>query len=66
MFQISNGPSYHLMLGGVGVEPGLRFSFQNYNFGPCFIHRAGMPTHSATLTPCDLRLLLSWIFLARV
>ncbi|XP_064641495.1 hydrocephalus-inducing protein-like isoform X2 [Lineus longissimus] len=49
ILRISNGPTYVLNILGNGVVPGLHFSFQQYNFGACFIHRAGMPTHSTQL-----------------
>ncbi|XP_069113582.1 hydrocephalus-inducing protein homolog isoform X2 [Argopecten irradians] len=47
--RISNGPSYHVALEGLGVTPGLHFSFQTCNFGSCFIYRAGMPAHYKVL-----------------
>ena len=34
---------------GEGVVPGVHFSLSRYDFGACFIHRAGLPTHSAVL-----------------
>ncbi|XP_078688637.1 hydrocephalus-inducing protein-like [Branchiostoma floridae x Branchiostoma belcheri] len=47
--QITNGPTYDLKALGAGVTPGLHFSFLNYDFGPCFVHHAGMPVRKATL-----------------
>ncbi|ESO91099.1 hypothetical protein LOTGIDRAFT_122343, partial [Lottia gigantea] len=48
--KISNGPCYTLEVIGQGVTPGLHFSYLSYNFGNCFIHRAGLPEHSTVLT----------------
>ncbi|CAH1779299.1 unnamed protein product [Owenia fusiformis] len=49
ILKISNGPTYVINVNGTGVAPGVHFSFYSYNFGPCFIYRAGMPKHSKTL-----------------
>ena len=48
-FQIVNGSKYHLEVAGSGVTPSLDFSFQSYDFGPCFIHRPGLPVAQSTL-----------------
>ncbi|XP_033625714.1 hydrocephalus-inducing protein homolog [Asterias rubens] len=50
LLKVTNGPSYQITLAGQGVAPGLHFSFTKFDFGPCFIHRAGMPTLSNLLT----------------
>ncbi|XP_046359897.2 hydrocephalus-inducing protein homolog isoform X3 [Haliotis rufescens] len=47
--KISHGPTYPMSIVGLGVTPGLHFSFHSFNFGNCFIHRAGMPDHTTTL-----------------
>ncbi|KAK6174452.1 hypothetical protein SNE40_017727 [Patella caerulea] len=47
--KISNGPCYNIEVVGQGVTPGLHFSYYSYNFGNCFIHRAGMPEHKTIL-----------------
>ncbi|XP_035679087.1 LOW QUALITY PROTEIN: hydrocephalus-inducing protein homolog [Branchiostoma floridae] len=47
--QITNGPTYDLKALGSGVTPGLHFSFLNYDFGPCFVHHAGMPVRKVAL-----------------
>ncbi|XP_053402100.1 hydrocephalus-inducing protein homolog isoform X11 [Mercenaria mercenaria] len=47
--KISHGPSFHIALNGLGVSPGLHFSFLTANFGSCFIYRAGMPSHTKVL-----------------
>jgi len=49
LFQVKNGPTYNIGLEGLGVTPGLHFSFQSYNFGNCFIYKAGMPDHNMVL-----------------
>ena len=38
------------MLKGSGVEPQVDFSFEEYDFGPRFIHRADMPANKTTVT----------------
>ncbi|XP_052816168.1 hydrocephalus-inducing protein homolog isoform X2 [Mya arenaria] len=47
--KVHHGPSFHVELKGLGVSPGLHFSFLSANFGSCFVYRAGMPTHTRTL-----------------
>lgn len=49
VLKISHGPTFHIALEGLGVTPGLHFSFQSYNFGNCFIYRAGMPAEKKVL-----------------
>ena len=47
--QITNGPTFTVNLTGTGVQPGLHFSFERHEFGPCFLYRAGMPLKKTTL-----------------
>lgn len=47
--QVAHGPSYTMQLQGVGILPGIHFSFVNYNFGASFVYHPGMPTRSAIL-----------------
>ncbi|KAK3085440.1 hypothetical protein FSP39_003318 [Pinctada imbricata] len=49
VLSVAHGPTYNIGLEGLGVTPGLHFSFQSYNFGNCFIIRAGMPASSKVL-----------------
>ncbi len=49
ILQISNGPTYVLQVSGYGILPGLHFSQSSVNFGPCFIHRAGMPLQTSVV-----------------
>ncbi|XP_071173399.1 hydrocephalus-inducing protein homolog isoform X10 [Mytilus edulis] len=49
VLKIKNGPTYSIGLEGLGVTPGLHFSFQSYNFGNCFIYKAGMPDRNKVL-----------------
>ncbi|KAL3860158.1 hypothetical protein ACJMK2_010318 [Sinanodonta woodiana] len=42
--KISHGPTYHIALQGLGVSPGIHFSFLSFNFGSCFVYKAGMPS----------------------
>ncbi|XP_077975805.1 hydrocephalus-inducing protein homolog isoform X2 [Styela clava] len=50
VLKVSDGPMYLCHVTGVGVKPGLAFSFSEYSFGSCFIYRAGMPVNTVTLT----------------
>jgi len=50
MLEIVNGPSLPIMLRGSGVEPQVDFSFTEFDFGPCFLHRVDMPAKRTTLT----------------
>ncbi|XP_052229341.1 hydrocephalus-inducing protein homolog isoform X3 [Dreissena polymorpha] len=47
--KVNHGPSFHIALVGLGMSPGLHFSFLSANFGSCFVYRAGMQPHSKTL-----------------
>ncbi|XP_068693384.1 hydrocephalus-inducing protein homolog [Montipora foliosa] len=49
LLKITNGPTFTVNLTGTGVQPGLHFSFERHDFGPCFLYRAGMPLKQATL-----------------
>ena len=49
LVQIVNGPKYQLAIAGSGVMPSLGFSFKSYNFGPCFLHRSGLPVPKVSL-----------------
>lgn len=49
-FKVSDGPTYLCHVSGIGVRPGVVFSFDNYSFGACFIYHAGMPMNTTTLT----------------
>ncbi len=41
--QIPNGPSIPITLVGSAIEPSVSFSFEEFNFGPCLLHRTDMP-----------------------
>jgi hydrocephalus-inducing protein len=47
---IINGRKYTLNLNAVGHRPALKFSFHSFDFGPAFVHQAGMPARTQTLT----------------
>lgn len=47
--QIVNGPTLPISLRGMGVEPQVEFSFEEYDFGPHFLHRSDMPATRKTL-----------------
>ncbi|GFS07093.1 hydrocephalus-inducing protein-like [Elysia marginata] len=49
--KVSNGPTYLIKVLGLGVTPGLHFSFRSHNFGSCFIHKSGLdlPTKQVVL-----------------
>ena len=47
--QIKNGPTLPISLAGRGVEPIVELSFNEHDFGPCFLHRAYMPPKQVTL-----------------
>jgi hydrocephalus-inducing protein len=49
ILKIENGSVYHVHLDGIGVRPDLHLSFSNYDFGPCFIYKAGMKLKQADL-----------------
>ncbi|XP_071959113.1 hydrocephalus-inducing protein homolog isoform X2 [Antedon mediterranea] len=50
LLKVASGPSFPISIVGSCVSPSLHFSFTRHDFGPCFIHRAGMPTHTVLLT----------------
>lgn len=47
---VLHGQKYDVLLVGQTTTPNIQFSFQSYNFGPCFIFRAGMPETTCQLT----------------
>ena len=48
--KIENGSTYHVYVSGIAVKPDLVFSFDKFNFGPCFVYKAGMKLSTSTLT----------------
>ena len=48
-FQVHDGPTYLCHVTGIGVNPGLDFSFDQHDFGACFIYKAGMPINTKSL-----------------
>ena len=48
--QIVNGPTLPITIRGMGVEPQMEFSFEEHDFGPCFLHRSDMPASRKSLT----------------
>ena len=48
--QITNGSPLSITLRGSGAEPQVSLSSTDYDFGPCFLHRADMSTQRATIT----------------
>jgi hydrocephalus-inducing protein len=49
LLKIEHGSVYHIHVDGIAVRPNLQFSFTQYDFGPCFIYKAGMPIVSQKL-----------------
>ncbi|CAF0784494.1 unnamed protein product [Didymodactylos carnosus] len=47
--KVVNGPTYQICLVGHSTVPNVQFSFLNYDFGPCFLYKAGMPEYSVEL-----------------
>ena len=47
---VLHGQKYDVLLVGQTTTPNIQFSFQTFNFGPCFIFRAGMPENTCQLT----------------
>ncbi|XP_078720178.1 hydrocephalus-inducing protein homolog isoform X2 [Lampetra fluviatilis] len=49
--KIQNGPTFVCTLNGSGEAPSIsvNFSMTTFDFGPCFIHQAGMDPHSTLL-----------------
>ncbi len=47
--KVLNGPTLPITLLGSGVEPSVNFSFEEFNFGPCILHRADMPAQCQKL-----------------
>lgn len=50
IIKIEHGTVYHVYIEGITVKPEVQFSFNSYNFGPCFVYKAGMPINSTNLT----------------
>lgn len=48
--KIQHGKTYTMLLSGMANKPRIVFSFQEYNFGACFLHKRGMKEHEAVLT----------------
>ncbi|RMZ93720.1 hydrocephalus-inducing -like [Brachionus plicatilis] len=46
----NNGCVYHVHLDGIAVRPDLHFSFSQFDFGQCFVYKAGMRVSSTNLT----------------
>ncbi|CAF0941486.1 unnamed protein product [Adineta steineri] len=51
---ILNGLKYDLLLIGQTTTPNINFSFLTYNYGSCFVYRAGMPENVCLLTITNL------------
>lgn len=49
VIKVDHGAVYHIHVDGIAVKPDIQFSFNEYNFGPCFIYKAGMPVQSVKL-----------------
>ena len=49
ILKVENGSIYHVHLDGIAVRPDLHFSFTHFDFGPCFIYKAGMKLKSTML-----------------
>lgn len=49
ILKIDNGSVYHIHLDGIAVRPDLQFSFNEFDFGPCFVYKAGMKLNTASL-----------------
>jgi hydrocephalus-inducing protein len=49
VIKVDHGAVYHIHIDGIAVRPDVQFSFYEYNFGPCFIYKAGMPVQSIKL-----------------
>jgi hydrocephalus-inducing protein len=49
ILNIQNGSIYHIHLDGIAVKPDLQFSFNEYDFGSCFVYKAGMKLNTVEL-----------------
>ncbi|CAB3998552.1 Hypothetical predicted protein [Paramuricea clavata] len=49
MLKITNGPTYNIEITGSGIRPSLKFSFNRFDFGPCFLYRAGIAPQRSIL-----------------
>ncbi|CAF1166809.1 unnamed protein product, partial [Didymodactylos carnosus] len=47
--KVMNGPKYQICLIGNSSIPNIQFSFLHYDFGPCFLYKAGMLEYSIEL-----------------
>jgi hydrocephalus-inducing protein len=47
---IENGSEYNVRVDGVAVQPELRLSFVEHDFGACFVHKTGMTAKTIVLT----------------
>lgn len=49
LLNIHNGCVYSVHLDGIAVKPDVNFSFENFDFGKCFVYKAGMKINSTKL-----------------
>lgn len=49
LLKIDNGCAYSVHLDGIAVKPDVNFSFENFDFGKCFVYKAGMKINSTKL-----------------
>lgn len=52
--QISRGPTYRLVLRATANKPVLEFSFNHYDFGPCYIRDITAPAYHVDLRITNL------------
>lgn len=50
ILKVENGSVYHIHLDGIAVRPDLQFSFSQFDFGACFVYKAGMKLRTTSLT----------------
>ena len=50
LLRVENGSAYHVHLDGIAVRPLLALSFTSFDFGPCFVYKAGMKLKTVILT----------------
>ncbi|XP_076237948.1 hydrocephalus-inducing protein-like [Calliopsis andreniformis] len=48
--KISNGPTYRFLLRAFSSKPAIEFSFDRYDFGPCYIHENSAVSYYAQLS----------------
>lgn len=51
--KITHGTRYLVEVEGDCVPPGIDFSFTHHDFGPCFVHKVGMPIVTRDLEICN-------------